>query len=386
MATRTISNTGGNWNSAATWVEGVVPTSADSVIATATSGNINLTVTSDCATINLTNYTGIMSGTGSLRVFAGTCLFSSGMTMNHTGTIQFVNVGCNLTTNGKILGALNLTTSTVNTLNDAVTVNGNLTIGSQQINGFSITFKGNLTASGNQTVLGTTTLIKEGLSGTWSGNLTLRQNITVKAGASLSISGTVAYATGTLTFESGATINPGTSTLNIIGSCTINANSNSLNNLNIVNTANISFNSLLNGNSINLPNANATFSGTSGFVFNSITHTTLTASRVYTFAASNTYTSNVSISLSGTPTNIITLQSSSATIKANLILTYSGAQLITNVNVTRIDSSGGETLYTSIGRVLTDTINWGIITGTKKIINFSNKILNFNNKITTSGI
>ena len=42
MATRTISNSGGNYNSTSTWVEGIIPTAADDVVATGTSGNLSV--------------------------------------------------------------------------------------------------------------------------------------------------------------------------------------------------------------------------------------------------------------------------------------------------------------------------------------------------------
>ncbi len=56
MATRTIANGGGNWNTVGTWVEGAVPTSADDVVATSTSGNLTIDGASACRSINLTNY------------------------------------------------------------------------------------------------------------------------------------------------------------------------------------------------------------------------------------------------------------------------------------------------------------------------------------------
>lgn len=61
MATRTIANGGGNWNLIGTWVEGAVPTSADDVIATATSGNLTINAASSCRSIDLTSYIGTLT-------------------------------------------------------------------------------------------------------------------------------------------------------------------------------------------------------------------------------------------------------------------------------------------------------------------------------------
>lgn len=56
MPTRTISNTGGNYNATGSWVEGVVPTSADDIVATATSGQLTVNVSAAARTIDLSNY------------------------------------------------------------------------------------------------------------------------------------------------------------------------------------------------------------------------------------------------------------------------------------------------------------------------------------------
>jgi hypothetical protein len=62
MATRTISNAGGKWNQTSAWVEGVVPTNADDVVATATSGNLELdSLSCYCRSLDLTNYTGTLA-------------------------------------------------------------------------------------------------------------------------------------------------------------------------------------------------------------------------------------------------------------------------------------------------------------------------------------
>lgn len=71
MATRTISNAGGNWDSVGSWVEGAVPTSADDVVATGTSGNLTLNVTAACRSINLTNYVGVLTHNNGINLNIG---------------------------------------------------------------------------------------------------------------------------------------------------------------------------------------------------------------------------------------------------------------------------------------------------------------------------
>lgn len=62
MATRTVSNSGGNWNATGTWVEGAIPTSADDVVF---STNVNCTISSAavCKAINFGTISGWTSDT-----------------------------------------------------------------------------------------------------------------------------------------------------------------------------------------------------------------------------------------------------------------------------------------------------------------------------------
>jgi hypothetical protein len=101
MATRTISNAGGNWNATATWAEGIVPTAADEVVATATSGNLTINTNCQCRSADFTNYTGtLVHGSGYNWTIGDATLptgnvalkFSAGMTYtkaNNTATITF---------------------------------------------------------------------------------------------------------------------------------------------------------------------------------------------------------------------------------------------------------------------------------------------------------
>lgn len=99
MATRTISNAGGAWNTVGAWVEGAVPLSNDDVVATATSGNLNITATAVCRSIDLTNYVGtIVQSAVSLSVgdaSGGALKFVAGMTFTRSAaaaaSITFVS-------------------------------------------------------------------------------------------------------------------------------------------------------------------------------------------------------------------------------------------------------------------------------------------------------
>lgn len=120
MATRTISKAGGNWKDTTAWAEGVVPTAADDVVATAESGNLTLTETGRCKSIDFTNYT---------KTFTHNAGVSLAVEGNETGFVKFVpamtyvvgsatssidfaaggtNPAKNLTTAGKELGKISI--------------------------------------------------------------------------------------------------------------------------------------------------------------------------------------------------------------------------------------------------------------------------------------
>jgi hypothetical protein len=88
MATITISNTGGNWNAAGTWVGGIVPVTADTVVATATSGPVNVTVAASISILDLSLYTNTLTLTSSLSV-GGT--LSSGNALTLSGSMSIVS-------------------------------------------------------------------------------------------------------------------------------------------------------------------------------------------------------------------------------------------------------------------------------------------------------
>ena len=103
MATRTISNAGGNYNAGATWVGGIVPTSADDIAATATSGQVTITTASAARNIDLTNYNNTITfnagQTWTVSGAAFTNTISSTTNFAGTGILRFTGNGSTMTMN-----------------------------------------------------------------------------------------------------------------------------------------------------------------------------------------------------------------------------------------------------------------------------------------------
>jgi len=169
MATRTISNAGGNYNATAAWVEGIVPTSADAVVATATSGQLTVNVASAASTFTFTNYVNTLTMNAVWTVSGtGTQTFVNAMTISGSFNIALTGTGATIITNGKTIPNLSITgnktvSDTLNIVNltsssstviwsgtQTINVSGNTTLGMIQNNsGNGITF--NLTGTGTFT-------------------------------------------------------------------------------------------------------------------------------------------------------------------------------------------------------------------------------------------
>ena len=152
MAIRTISNTGGNYNSTGTWVEGIVPTSADDVVSTATSGQLTVNVSSAAQSFNLSTYTNTLTMNANWTI-GGTSLTStigSGMTFAGTAGALIINAAHTLVQNGtQRIPILQFGTGTK-------TLNTDIYTAIFKLGSFNITINGNkIYCNGNFGDLGT---------------------------------------------------------------------------------------------------------------------------------------------------------------------------------------------------------------------------------------
>lgn len=213
MATRTISTLGGNWNATTAWVEGAVPTAADDVVATATSGNLTINVGAACRSIDLSSYLAILTHNASVILSVGTSTpgpsnkaldfnglwtYTKGSSssseirfVSTSGTQQTIDFGGKVpgniaTPSGSSGGSYLLTGSDIDSPAASWTLNGGMTV---DTNGVDVTISNFISNSTNTRVL---TL--------GSSVITLRQTGAV----------TIWNVSG-----SGLTINPGTSVIQI---------------------------------------------------------------------------------------------------------------------------------------------------------------------------
>jgi hypothetical protein len=111
---------------------------------------------------------------------------------------------------------------------------------------------------------------------------------------------------------------------------------------------------------------NTTFAGTAGWTCANLI-CTVTPPVTITLQNSVTYTTTTSAQLtSGTNASRITMISNSSTVRAIWTLQNTATQTLTYVDGTRIDSSGGQMVYTFGGTISTtpvgaETLNWSLL-------------------------
>ena len=244
------------------------------------------------------------------------------------------------------------------TIIHAVTISGLTTIASVNvINGVFSWSTAGITSTGSLT--GTTPIVLTG--GTWTGAAGRISNPVTFAGDSI-VSGTVIYgsaATSVLTYSSGS-ITTTSSTLSLGAGAVLDTAGISWNNITITLASTITINSLLTvTGTLTLPTLAITFDGTAGFTVGTLTHSTATATRIFTFEEGVTYTITSAIT-AAMPANSVwryTYTSAHAATKAIITLDYGATQDIANMDPTRIDSSLGQCIF-SLDGVITTSFNW----------------------------
>lgn len=378
MAIRTISNTGGNYNATASWVEGIVPTSADDVVATATSGQLTVNVASAASTFNFTNYTNTLTMNALWTVSGtGTSTFVAAMTISGSSNISLTGAGSTIVTNGKLIP--NLSISGNKTLSDTLNVTNIVFSAGSILTGNSINCSGSFNSSINA-LSGTTTITLSGTGTLTAGNvanaLTINSTGTITGsniGIGLATNGTMSYIAGTLssvrikavgtpvtitqttgpsyfeTLDAIAVTN--TQVINIFG--TVKSN---YMNINLqgtsTGTTQISGTGALNVIDAYITPFTTNSSGSIQYKPNNLQlHSNATHS--FTTLSSFAYSSITSnTTLSGTASTI-----SALTGTVNINVSNSENSYLTNVNFTNVNASAGQTIYVRGNGSLSGTTN-----------------------------
>jgi hypothetical protein len=137
------------------------------------------------------------------------------------------------------------------------------------------------------------------------------------------------------------------------GTCTITGGANAL-----------TFNALLTAVTLSLPiGQNVTIAGSGGFTVGTLTTgaTPIAANRTLTLGQGGVYTVTGNINILtwvlGTGASTYTITSSSGSLLTVFTLGFGATQTLHNITATRLDSSGGQTLFTQ-GGTLTSSNNW----------------------------
>ena len=256
MATRTISNIGGNYSVIGTWVEGAVPTSADTIVATSTSGNLIINTASNAGSVDFTNYTKNLSlAVNTTWGVYGNFTLASGMTISGTVTQLQILANSTLRANGKIwtspLTDVAIGTATAITFSDTWVNNGNLSIGygvripivtvssgitcnnitmGASYNGSPVTINGNVTCNGSFAGSSNFIMAGTGTLSTIASNQSLGNPITINKTGTTTIGPNLGLGVGAFTYTAGNVITTG-STLGLNGSTAIQTSGMSWNNI-----------------------------------------------------------------------------------------------------------------------------------------------------------
>lgn len=367
MATRTISDAGGNWNAVGAWVEGATPVAGDDVVATATSGQLTINTTAACATVNFTGYTNTLTlsaavtwtVTGNITLAAGMTITGTGVTLSLTGTHT-------LTANGKTWTAKLTYGSGISTvtLADDWTIGGLVSLSqTSTTNGSNLNCAGGLSTGSGVTLSGSTVIKLTG-TGTWTpATAVMALSLTIDAGAgTITTSGaSLTYKTGTLRYVSGTMAGTWGTTLVM----TVNGDTSldlatiptPLFTMGVNATSTITLLSALAVTTFNMPGTvNVTFVGAFDVTFGTIQTTgAFGATRTLSLVAGQNYRITTSFGPVTNPTTSsrFAIVSGTPGTKAKLTLQPGATQDLAFVNFTDIDASLGQPIFSYKGAVTT---------------------------------
>jgi hypothetical protein len=285
---------------------------------------------------DVTNHSWTVSGTGSMTISAASTITSGGKTF--PGPVSFS--GSNTKTlvgNWTISGTLTAATSTT-TINKTA---------SEVLSCAGLTVTGTVAGSISITLTG----------GTWGGSGSNNIAGTINFAGTSTFSATGSYiGGGTISYTSG-TITTTASTLTLGASCTLNTNGMSWNNITLSNTTlTITINSLLTiTGTFTLGSAAQTFAGTSGFTTANLTDPSVGTPATKTLKNGITYTITTAFTAaSSRSASKLLFTSDDGTLTAALTLNY-GATCAVLADFTRINASGGRTIWTFNGVLTTCT-------------------------------
>lgn len=301
--------------------------------------------------------------------FRGSMTYVSGITETTGSTLSIGNGATTLdinsdtssqstyNTTGINLNNLTVTYGIAITLPSDIRVCGNLQVtGNTFTNAKKVYVAGDYYVSSN-TGSGTYTIVMDG-TGRWWGTAGVRNNLVIDTLGVITINSQIGfsgYASATLTYLNG-TVNTAGSTLVVaIGAANFNTNGIDWNDVTITVSATIYLYSTFTVTGTLAIRQTTNFFGTAGFIASTLSLENFNKNLQLT--AGITYAVNNSFSCIGTAyAQIWTIYSSSSSY-AYLNLQYGASQDVRYCGATWINSSGGQTIYSSSGS-LVSTVNW----------------------------
>ena len=322
------------------------------------------------------NVSGTVTYGGNLNTRVLTYNNSNGGSVGTTGSTLYLSSSCTLNTNGISWNNVLLANSTVNYALTSDFITKNLTSGGGiqtfNTNNGSIVkvLNGTLTVGQNNGIEGNSTIVVEGTS-SWisatSANCQLRINLILRPNGGVITVGNngfpLSFNTKTITYDGsgGGSASATGSTLNLNTSTILNTAGITWGTVNILNGTH-TLNSLLTANTIGFGTVNNTviFAGTAGWTVDTFTISVTGGARLIQLKQGITYTITTSATMIA-QSSIIRLRFESAQTSGSkpLFNIQPGAsQNISHVYPYRIDSSGGQTVYSANATIDAATVNW----------------------------